>query len=102
MGTDADEQGSDGEWRAPPPRKKSWGQGGACYIGNVGVFREGSNDVGMGGASCTYWSVDRADDTATVWFSQNMDMPEFTDLKGVNPKKADLWILLHSAITKRK
>jgi CubicO group peptidase (beta-lactamase class C family) len=82
--------------------KKSWGQGGAAYIGNVGVFREGSNDVGMGGASCTYWSIDRKDDTATVWFSQNMDMPEFADLKGVNPKKADLWILLHSAITNRK
>jgi CubicO group peptidase (beta-lactamase class C family) len=82
--------------------KKSWGQGGACYIGNVGVFREGSDDVGMGGASCTYWSIDRKDRTATAWFTQNMDMPEPGDLEGVDPKAADLWSLLHEAIIKKK
>lgn len=77
--------------------KLSWGSGRACYLGNVGVFREGE-EFGMGGAACTYWSIDREDDVATVWFTQHVDMPEFDDLKGVDPAKADLWKLLHVAV----
>lgn len=80
--------------------KKSWGQGMSCYLGNVGVFREGGNEFGMGGAACTYWSVDREDEVATVWFTQHVDMPEFEELVGVDAKKADLWGLMHEAVKK--
>lgn len=84
--------------------KKSWGSGQACYLGNVGVFRDGGPEVGMGGAACTYWSVDRVDDVATVWFTQNNDFPEL-DADGV-PPNADIWKMLHKAVarspTKRK
>jgi len=81
--------------------KKSWGQGMCCYLGNVGVFREGGNEFGMGGAACTYWSVDRAEDIATVWFTQHVDMPNFDeDLQGVDPNKADVWKLMHEAAKK--
>merc|ERR1712232_243311 len=73
-----------------------------CYLGNIGVFRDGSDEYGMGGAACTYWNIDRKDDTFTVWFTQHLDMPEFTDIKAVDPKKADMWALLHSAIDKCK
>jgi len=79
--------------------KKSWGQGMSCYLGNVGVFREGGTEFGMGGAACTYWSVDRAEDVATVWFTQHVDMPNFDeDIRGVDPAKADLWLLMHNAV----
>merc|ERR1712194_792133 len=37
----------------------------------------------MGGAACTYWNIDRADETAAVWFTQNCDMPEFGDFTWV-------------------
>jgi len=78
--------------------KEKWGSGKANYMGNVGVFREGGSEIGMGGAACTYWSLDRKEDFATVWFTQHVDMPDFTeDIKGVNPKHADLWALLHNA-----
>lgn len=79
--------------------KPSWGSGRACYIGNKGVFR-GADEFGMGGAACTYWSIERADGVATVWFTQHVDMPEFEDLTGVDPAKADLWKVLHDAIRK--
>mmetsp|Transcript_52899 Transcript_52899/g.172115 ORF Transcript_52899/g.172115 Transcript_52899/m.172115 type:complete len:508 (-) Transcript_52899:142-1665(-) len=78
--------------------KASWGKGMACYLGNVGVFRDGGKEFGMGGAACTYWSIDRADDTACIWFTQHIDMPEFGDLKGVNAKRADLWQATYDAI----
>lgn len=68
-----------------------------CYLGNIGVFREG-DEYGMGGAACTYWSIDRADDTATVWFTQHLDMPELDEVDGLNHKKADLWGQLHRAV----
>mmetsp|Transcript_72603 Transcript_72603/g.126023 ORF Transcript_72603/g.126023 Transcript_72603/m.126023 type:complete len:480 (-) Transcript_72603:88-1527(-) len=80
--------------------KKKWGCGGASYIGNNGVFRDGGKEVGMGGAACTYWSVDRTEGVATVWFTQHLDMPMPEDMQGVDPKKADLWSLMHEAVDK--
>jgi len=77
--------------------KKYNGTDKVCYLGNVGCFRDGSDEYGMGGAACTYWNVDRKDGTAAVWFTQHVEMPEFSDLKGVDPDKADLWKLLHDA-----
>lgn len=71
-----------------------------CYLGNIGCFREGSNEFGMGGAACTYWNIDREDETGVVWFTQHVDMPDAADLKGVNPAKADLWAVLHKAVCK--
>merc|ERR1712217_252418 len=82
--------------------KKYNGDDRVCYLGNIGTFREGSNEFGMGGAACTYWNICRADDTATVWFTQHVDMPEFEDLKGVDKDKADFWKTLHEAIVKGK
>merc|ERR1712146_714394 len=82
--------------------KKYCGDDRVCYLGNVGTFREGADEYGMGGAACTYWNIDRKDDTAVVWFTQHVDMPEYADLKGVDPDKADLWKLLHNAKTKKK
>lgn len=76
----------------------SWKQGSACYLGNIGVFRDKGPEFGMGGAACTYWSVDRADDIATVWFSQHYDMPDFGDVKSINPKRADLWKAMYDAL----
>jgi len=72
---------------------------GVCYIGNIGTFREGHSEVGMGGAANTFWNIDREIGTASVWFAQHLDFPEFTDLKSPhNPKKANLWDVLHDAI----
>eukprot|EP00929_Paragymnodinium_shiwhaense_P020510 TRINITY_DN13654_c0_g1_i1.p1 TRINITY_DN13654_c0_g1~~TRINITY_DN13654_c0_g1_i1.p1 ORF type:complete len:475 (-),score=131.10 TRINITY_DN13654_c0_g1_i1:574-1998(-) len=83
--------------------KAAWGSGKANYMGNIGVFREGGSEIGMGGAACTYWSLDRKEDMATVWFTQHVDMPDFTeDLKGVNKSHADLWSLLHKTYIKAK
>lgn len=70
---------------------KTSGTDRVCYLGNIGTYREGTNEYGMGGAACTYWNIDRADQTATVWFTQNCDMPEPT-------KKADMWGVLHQAV----
>jgi len=70
---------------------------GVCYLGNIGTFRDGAGEVGMGGAANTYWNIDREDGTASVWFAQHLDLPDFGDLKTVDPKKASLWDLLHSA-----
>eukprot|EP00439_Symbiodinium_sp_Y106_P053143 s1271_g7.t1 len=44
------------------------------YLGNIGTYRKNGTEYGMGGAACTYWSIDRADDTATLWFTQHVDM----------------------------
>merc|ERR1712185_209045 len=77
--------------------KKYNGTDRVCYLGNVGCFRDKTDEYGMGGAACTYWNVDRKDETTTVWFTQHVDMPEFADLEGVDPDKADLWKLLHEA-----
>mmetsp|Transcript_34958 Transcript_34958/g.65114 ORF Transcript_34958/g.65114 Transcript_34958/m.65114 type:complete len:152 (-) Transcript_34958:390-845(-) len=70
------------------------------YLGNIGTYRKNGTEYGMGGAACTYWSVDRVDDTATLWFTQHVDMPEVADMKGINTKKADLWEMLHKAVVK--
>mmetsp|Transcript_60072 Transcript_60072/g.108121 ORF Transcript_60072/g.108121 Transcript_60072/m.108121 type:complete len:475 (+) Transcript_60072:81-1505(+) len=70
-----------------------------CYLGNISVFREGS-EYGMGGAACTYWCIDREDEIASVWFTQHIDMAEFGEMKGIDPKKADLWGALHKAVLK--
>lgn len=78
--------------------KKSWGQGSACYIGNVGVFRDGGKEFGMGGAACTYWSVDRADGVATVWFAQNVDMKDAADMQGIRTDRADMWKAMYEAV----
>jgi len=77
--------------------KASWGQGSACYLGNIGVFREGK-EYGMGGAACTYWSVDHADKTACIWFTQHIDMPEVADMTGIDKTKADLWKAVHKSV----
>ncbi|CAE7536298.1 unnamed protein product, partial [Symbiodinium necroappetens] len=63
------------------------------YLGNIGTYRKNGTEYGMGGAACTmaqtlallqaartYWSIDRADDTATLWFTQHVDMPEVADM----------------------
>ncbi|CAE7199160.1 unnamed protein product [Symbiodinium natans] len=70
------------------------------YLGNIGTYRKNGTEYGMGGAACTYWSIDRADETATIWFTQHVDMPEVADMKGINTKKADLWDVLHRAVVK--
>lgn len=70
------------------------------YLGNIGTYRKNGTEYGMGGAACTYWSIDRADDTATLWFTQHVDMPEVADMKGIHNKKADLWEMLHQAVVK--
>jgi len=62
-----------------------------CFLGNIGTFREGGDDVGMGGAACTYWNIDRKDETGTVWFTQHVDMPD-------TEPEADLWGVLHKAV----
>eukprot|EP00927_Polykrikos_kofoidii_P034914 TRINITY_DN29513_c0_g1_i1.p1 TRINITY_DN29513_c0_g1~~TRINITY_DN29513_c0_g1_i1.p1 ORF type:complete len:481 (-),score=55.79 TRINITY_DN29513_c0_g1_i1:82-1341(-) len=72
-----------------------------CYLGNIGCYRDGVlTEYGMGGASATYWNIDRGDETSTVWFSQNRDIPEYSLMKGVNAKKADLWGTLHEAVVR--
>lgn len=76
--------------------KPSWGQGSTNYLGMINSDRAG--EYGMGGAACTYWSVDRKNDVGTVWFTQMHNMAEFTDLKGVNPKRADLWQTIYDAV----
>jgi len=76
--------------------KSSWGKGSACYLGNIAVFRE-AKEYGMGGAACTYWSIDHADDTACIWFTQHIDMPEVGDFEGVDKTKADMWAAVHQA-----
>lgn len=80
--------------------KSAWGQGKVCYIGNIGVYRDGGTEVGMGGQACTYWSLDRTEQVATVWFTQHTDMPELEKkaLRGIDPKKADLWQLMHRQV----
>mmetsp|Transcript_11080 Transcript_11080/g.24415 ORF Transcript_11080/g.24415 Transcript_11080/m.24415 type:complete len:505 (-) Transcript_11080:429-1943(-) len=78
--------------------KPAWGKGSACFLGNIGVFREGGNEFGMGGAACTYWSVDREDGVACVWFTQHTDMPEITDIPGINAKRADIWQAMYEAV----
>ena len=67
------------------------------FLGNIGTYRHGT-EYGMGGAACTYWSIDREDDTAVVWFTQHVDMPEVPEMKGIQDKKADLWAMLHKAV----
>lgn len=67
------------------------------FLGNIGTYRHG-HEYGMGGAACTYWSIDREDETAAVWFTQHVDMPEVEEMKGVHHKKADLWAMLHKAV----
>eukprot|EP00928_Gymnodinium_smaydae_P015412 TRINITY_DN15698_c0_g1_i1.p1 TRINITY_DN15698_c0_g1~~TRINITY_DN15698_c0_g1_i1.p1 ORF type:complete len:476 (-),score=90.74 TRINITY_DN15698_c0_g1_i1:81-1454(-) len=79
-------------------RKSVDGDDKVCFLGNIGTYREGTNEYGMGGAACTYWNIDRADGTATVWFTQHVDMPEFDQMKGVDVKKADMWGTLHRAV----
>merc|ERR1712136_665735 len=63
-----------------------------------GVFREDGPEYGMGGAACTYWSIDRVEEVATIWFAQHIDTKK---LRGVAADKADLWALLHEAIAKK-
>jgi len=83
--------------------KPAWGSGKVGFIGNIGVFREDGPEYGMGGAACTYWSIDRVEEVATIWFAQHIDMPDFDTkkLRGVAADKADLWALLHEAIAKK-
>merc|ERR1712207_7980 len=77
--------------------------GGLAYMGDIGYFREGSRDIGMGGAANTFWHIDRRDRIATIWFSQHLDFPDFPDIKSVDVNKAHLWNLLHDArLPKRK
>lgn len=78
-------------------KKWDYSASGICFMGNIGSFCEGSGEIGMGGAANTYWNIDREAGTASVWFAQHLDFPEFYDLKSVNPKHADLWNLLRNA-----
>jgi len=80
---------------------EEYGTDRVSFLGDIGAYRDaGGDEYGMGGAACTWWNIDRQDDTATVWFAQHLDMPEFYNLKlkGVNNDKANLWYLLHDAI----
>ena len=78
--------------------RSSWGSTEVNYLGNIGTYRKNGTEYGMGGAACnivamtgfvsfgrqalfchsaaqgTYWCIDRADDTATLWFTQHVDM----------------------------
>eukprot|EP00927_Polykrikos_kofoidii_P077186 TRINITY_DN74156_c0_g1_i1.p1 TRINITY_DN74156_c0_g1~~TRINITY_DN74156_c0_g1_i1.p1 ORF type:complete len:501 (-),score=67.71 TRINITY_DN74156_c0_g1_i1:186-1583(-) len=69
-----------------------------CYMGNRGLFRAGANEFGMGGAACTYWNIDRGDETAAIWFTQNCDMPDYSELKGIKAKDADMWNVQHRSV----
>jgi len=53
------------------------------------------HEFGWGGAACTYWSFDRVEDNAIVWFTQYVDLPEWEDQDVVHPKKADIWDAVH-------
>lgn len=81
---------------------KTCGEDKVCYLGNMNLYRPNGHEVGMGGAACTYWNIDEEDKTGTVWFTQHVDMPEFEDLKGVDPNKADMWKALHLAVMQGK
>jgi CubicO group peptidase (beta-lactamase class C family) len=54
-------------------------------------------EIGHGGAATTYWTLDRKMGYAIVWFTQNVDMVEWTDQKVVDPAKADLWRVMFDA-----
>jgi len=76
-----------------------------CYMCNIGAFRKGGMELGMGGAACTYWSLDRKHDISTIWFTQHINMPDPTWdgpelLGGLDPFKVDLWKTLHKALAK--
>lgn len=79
--------------------KRSLGEP-ACYLGVVD--EEGGTEFGMGGAANDFWSVDRRDEVAVVWFAQHFDLPEFAELKvkGAHPDKADIWKVMHEAVKK--
>lgn len=67
-----------------------------CLFGVLGGFS--GEEFGWGGAACTYWSLDRKEDYAIVWFAQYVDMPEWEEQKKVDPAKADIWSVLNKAM----
>lgn len=67
-----------------------------CLLGALAGFS--GKEFGWGGAACTYWSVDRKEGNAIVWFTQHLDMPEWEDQDIVNKEEADIWtVLRHGA-----
>eukprot|EP00928_Gymnodinium_smaydae_P075509 TRINITY_DN58537_c0_g1_i1.p1 TRINITY_DN58537_c0_g1~~TRINITY_DN58537_c0_g1_i1.p1 ORF type:complete len:513 (+),score=50.03 TRINITY_DN58537_c0_g1_i1:132-1670(+) len=63
-----------------------------CLLGALAGFS--GEEFGWGGAACTYWSVDRKEDNAIVWFTQHIDMQEWEDQVVVNKEHADIWTVL--------
>ncbi|CAJ1430789.1 unnamed protein product [Effrenium voratum] len=70
-----------------------------CLLGALAGFS--GEEFGWGGAACTYWSVDRKEDTAVVWFTQHLDMPEWEDQSIVNKDEADIWTVLKNGARPR-
>ncbi|CAE7881698.1 unnamed protein product, partial [Symbiodinium sp. KB8] len=63
-----------------------------CLLGALAGFS--GHEFGWGGAACTYWSVDRKENNAIVWFTQHIDMPEWEDQSVVSKEEADIWTVL--------
>jgi len=78
--------------------RKDSGLAGEVRQNLLGGFQGPSGeDFGTGGAACTYWSVDRKEDTAIVWFTQHVDMQEWADQGALKKEEADLWAVLYNA-----
>lgn len=88
------------EMMAKNRKKPDW-DAGINYFGFVEPRGDGL-EYGMGGICSTYWSVDTSDDVGIVWFTQHADMPDYQDLKGVNPKRADIWETMHDAVESQR
>lgn len=71
-----------------------------CLLGALAGFS--GKEFGWGGAACTYWSVDRKEGNAIVWFTQHLDMPEWEDQDIVNKEEADIWTVLKNGARRRK
>ena len=52
--------------------------------------------------SCQSAQVDRKEDTAVVWFTQHLDMPEWEDQSIVNKDEADIWTVLKNGARPRR
>ncbi|CAK9117901.1 unnamed protein product [Durusdinium trenchii] len=71
-----------------------------CLLGALAGFS--GKEFGWGGAACTYWSVDRKESNAIVWFTQHLDMPEWEDQDEVDKEEADIWTVLKNGALRRR
>ncbi|CAE8742417.1 unnamed protein product [Polarella glacialis] len=68
-----------------------------CIFGNIGGYVSGGSEFGQGGHASTFWSLDRKDAVAVVWFAQHLDFWSW-DAEVVDPEKADIWKMMHKAV----